>query len=273
MNHFLITRFNVKIKNWIDAKNGEKVLTDEWLKERFFLFESYCLPSIKNQSNLSFKWFVFFDIDTPKIYKNRIEEIANHFPIFIPVYIQDITYLNSSLKKCIKNNIIDSKKYIITTRLDNDDLIHRDFIETIQKNYVERDGVVIDLRKGYQVALGKKNQNDQIRVFDFPFNPFVSYIEKYKENLKTVMYQQHRFFKRNKDQLIINEKPLWIELVHESNKYNTIRNDFYRVANFNNNNFGLPSSNHFKENEIKVFFHNLKLTLSKKLKIIKKKFL
>ncbi|GGZ53389.1 glycosyltransferase [Mesonia mobilis] len=270
MNHFLITRFNVKIKNWKNSKKGEEVLTDKWLKERFFLFETYCLPSVKNQSNLNFKWFVFFDKDTPEIYKNRIQKIANNFPNFIPVYIQDITFLNSSFKQCITNNIIDPKKNIITTRLDNDDLIHREFIETIQKNYVDRDGVVIDLRRGYQVALGE--QNDQIRIFDFPFNPFVSYIEKYKENLQTVMYQQHRSFKYNKNQLIIDEKPLWIELVHESNKYNTVRQDHFRIKNFNNKDFGISTFHSFKEDKGKVFFHNFKLSILKKVKRIKKKF-
>ena len=47
----------------------------------------------------AFKWFVFFDKDTPEIYKNRIQKIANNFPNFIPVYIQDITFLNYKRKK------------------------------------------------------------------------------------------------------------------------------------------------------------------------------
>ena len=50
MKHYLLTRFNLTFKEWKTSKNGELVLTDKWLKNRFELFENYCLPSVKNQT-------------------------------------------------------------------------------------------------------------------------------------------------------------------------------------------------------------------------------
>ena len=57
--HFLITRFNLKKKGWETTKNNEKIQTEEWLRHRFELFEAYCLPSVINQSNQDFIWYVF----------------------------------------------------------------------------------------------------------------------------------------------------------------------------------------------------------------------
>ena len=57
------------------------------------------------------------------------------------------------IKKYIVDNINDDEKYIITTRLDNDDAIHQKFIDTIQKLAIEKNETVIDLRKGYKLNM------------------------------------------------------------------------------------------------------------------------
>jgi hypothetical protein len=60
-HHFVLTRFNVKI----GLGGGESVAPNlEWLVHRFDLFDKFCFPSVRNQSNLNFKWLVFFDVDT-----------------------------------------------------------------------------------------------------------------------------------------------------------------------------------------------------------------
>ena len=70
--HYLITRFNLKKEGWDTSKNNIPVLTEEWLERRFKLFETFCFPSVKHQSNQNFTWFVYFDVDTPKVFKDRI---------------------------------------------------------------------------------------------------------------------------------------------------------------------------------------------------------
>lgn len=46
--HYLLTRFNLAL--WIEDKNGAAIDREEWLKRRMALFETFCLPSVKNQS-------------------------------------------------------------------------------------------------------------------------------------------------------------------------------------------------------------------------------
>jgi len=54
MKHFLLTRFNLRNEEWITTRDGGAVLTEEWLIQRFELFENYCLPSVMNQKNKNF---------------------------------------------------------------------------------------------------------------------------------------------------------------------------------------------------------------------------
>lgn len=37
--HYILTRFNLRI--WTKDKNGRQTQTDEWLKKRFALFETF----------------------------------------------------------------------------------------------------------------------------------------------------------------------------------------------------------------------------------------
>ena len=75
--HFLITRFNLKNPDWDVTKNNEALLDEKWMDERFELFSNYCLPSVINQTNKNFKWLVFFDTSTSKIYQEKIENFVH----------------------------------------------------------------------------------------------------------------------------------------------------------------------------------------------------
>ena len=65
VQHFLLTRFNLKLKEWQTTKQGESVGSELWLTKRFELFRKYCLPSVKQQTNQNF-------IKTPIVFKNEI---------------------------------------------------------------------------------------------------------------------------------------------------------------------------------------------------------
>ncbi|TQD33810.1 glycosyltransferase [Haloflavibacter putidus] len=268
MKHFLITRFNVRVEGWETSRDGEKVLTPEWLEERFRLFETYCLPSVINQTNQNFDWCIFFDINTPQQFKQKVTKLSQTYPNIVAIYIKDMSSLIPKFRQYILSKA-DKEEFIITSRLDNDDLIHKNFIQTIRDNFVEKANVVIDLRRGYQVTLGDDFQ--EIRAFDFNFNPFVSYIEKAKASLKTVMHKNHRDFKYTKLQTIVKQPPLWIELVHSSNKYNSVRKEYKRILDFDNAAFGLSGKLVFKERSLAVFVHNNIINLKSKLKKIKRK--
>src|SRR6185295_9702800 len=95
--HFLITRFNLKNKDWDLTKNKEALLDDSWMDERIHLFETYCLPSVVNQSNSNFKWLLFFDETTTEKYRQKINELVKNHPNIILFFINGMDAFQDSI--------------------------------------------------------------------------------------------------------------------------------------------------------------------------------
>lgn len=262
MKHFLITRFNLRAAHWQTAKNGSPVLTKEWLKNRFHLFETYCLPSVENQTEQNFKWLVFFDIHTPAEYKEKVNQISRKYRNFSPVFIDGIDSLNDSLIEEIKKKIIQTDEYIITSRLDNDDIIHKDFIKTIQSLFQPLDQTVIDLRTGYQVTLGKPHS--EIRKIYNVFNPYISLIESV-DNFKTVFHKQHKDWKNSDSVIIYENRRLWCEVVHQENVLNSTRKFALRSYSIGRKEFGQKGNEVLTDSPTAVFFANNQLFIRRAL--------
>lgn len=213
--HYILTRFNLRAADWTTTKNKEKVLTEEWLKERFDLFENYCFSSVKNQSNQNFKWLVFFDINTPETYKLKVEEYCKSYENFYPFFIDGMPNFLPEIIKNIK--ILDTEKYIITSRLDNDDSIHEDYINVVQSYFNNQDHLAIDLIDGYTLQIGEKIR---LGFQKHLYNPFISLIEK-KDDFKTVWFRsRHGSWKYEKKIIRVKDKRLWLGIIHSKNKVN-----------------------------------------------------
>ncbi|MFT6898048.1 MAG: hypothetical protein ACJA13_002464 [Paraglaciecola sp.] len=85
--HFVITRFNLRKKDWQTSKNKTQVLTDTWMEGRLELFEHYCFSSLKAQTKQNFLWLVFFDTSTADKFRQVIDRLAEEFSAFTPIYI------------------------------------------------------------------------------------------------------------------------------------------------------------------------------------------
>lgn len=211
--HYLITRFNLRKDNWLTTKKNKPVLSEVWLKNRFELFENYCLSSVKSQTNLNFKWLVFFDTTTSDKYKERVREIADGFPQFQPIYSDGMDPYIGMAQEIVSK---EDAEYVITTRLDNDDCVSVDFIDTIQKDFSKQDYQALDYVDGYtlqiapQVRLGKKLHY---------YNPFNSLVEK-NDSPKTVCHRRHSQWKKEKRVKRIRGERIWLSIIHHENKVN-----------------------------------------------------
>lgn len=213
--HYLITRFNLKNPEWDVTKNNETLLTDEWMEDRMWLFENFCFPSVAAQTNKKFNWLLFFDTTTPEKYKKAIADlISNHLNIKA-FYINGMPEFYPSIQQFISE---DSKgiPFLITSRIDNDDCIHKNFINEVQHKFKSQDYEAVDIIKGYSLQvkprfiLGKK---------EHIFNPFISLIEK-NEEPKTVWFNDHTLWKKETRITQITNKRLWMSIIHEKNKVN-----------------------------------------------------
>lgn len=214
-NHFILTRFNVKVAY---SKSGIG-LDPEWLNHRFKLFEKFCYPSVRAQLNQDFKWIVYFDGQTPQVFKDKIKQYSK-WQNFIPVYV-DNEFTNQVNKSILLNNLPAGVEYLITTRLDNDDAISKDFIQIIQNNFHEQNSEFINLAYGYVW------KDSKLYSFKYPNNPFISLIERINkftvDEFKTVLCKEHTQLSSIGQIKQIKTQPAWLQVVHERNVSNRIR--------------------------------------------------
>ncbi len=233
--HFLITRFNLKLKEWQTTKQGESVVSEIWLTHRFELFKTYCLPSVKQQTNQNFKWLVCFDSETPAIFKNEIDLIAKSYSNFKPLYIDGFTEALTTISKVINSYLTVSDIHIITTRLDNDDALHKTFIDTIQESFKAQDSYIIDVCNGFQYIPGKKQ--DVVRVMTMKFNPFLSYVER-TYSFQTILSRPHLDWSDTEHIRLMTE-PLWMQIIHDENITNAEKPHYPETNRFSSDDFGV----------------------------------
>ena len=78
--HYLITRFNVPVKNWDRDKAGKPVLDDAWMLSRLELFRRYCVPGVANQTNKDFTWLIYCDTLTSSGFQADIHQAISDIP-------------------------------------------------------------------------------------------------------------------------------------------------------------------------------------------------
>ena len=129
---YIITRFSIfdySCPRFQITKNNDyetyknKLFDDERLKTKFNLFEKITLPSVLNQTNKNFVWYIYSSTLLPEKYKNKLLELTNH-PNIKCIFIESF----KTFCKIEFNN----EKYC-TVRLDDDDGLNKNFIESLNK--------------------------------------------------------------------------------------------------------------------------------------------
>ncbi|MCF8223789.1 MAG: putative rhamnosyl transferase [Bacteroidales bacterium] len=256
--HFIITQFN--LREFPLSGNSKYESWVKWTRNRIEIFKNFTLPSILNQSSENFRWLIFFDTNTPPEFKDfiaglkKIEIInvcySNGSKDFYENYVEDI---HKSIQKSIR--------WIITTRLDNDDCLHRDAVKTIQEHFVQKNNYLISLASGYALNL----ENKTLSHYFYPMSPFISLIENNDHEIKGIFSREHTkwddlrlfisremwltwFEGKNRKSKFILRKPMWIQTVHGDN----ISNSFFR---------GIPVSRTKDLSMFALAFNNKKQSL------------
>ena len=204
-SHIILTRFNVR---WItDEPPGT-----EWLRHRFQLFDRFCYPSVYGQTNQNFKWLVFFDQYTPSEFVERIEVYAK-WENFIPVYLR---HFDTSLVRERLAAFSEDSSHLITTRLDNDDAICKDFVHTVQLNFRHQDFEFINFTYGFVW------NNHNVYLSRQKSNPFISLIESVHK-YRTVWCENHVTLSSLGSIKQLVTQPAWLQVIHKWNVCNEIQ--------------------------------------------------
>ncbi len=227
-----------------------------WTHSRILLFREYCLPSVLNQTCKNFTWLIFFDSQTPEEFNDFTEFLKSHMIINV-CYSNGIEDFNSNYIDEVRKRLAGTESWVITTRLDNDDCLHRDAVRVIHENFIGKHKYLISLASGYILDINKR----MLSHYFYPMSPFISLIENTEKGIEGVFIKGHtkwdslrlyvfreiwlEFF-RNKDRnsRFILKRPYWIQTVHGEN----LSNSFFR---------GFPV---LKEKELSEFSLNIRTT-------------
>ena len=211
--HVLITRFNIHYKTKMAEKGFD---TEVWLDDRFEIFKKYCFPSIINQSKKDFNWFIYADSETTPRVLSELKDLIKPYPhITLIVRVFDNFSVRPYLKEDIQTYLGGDFDFLISSRVDTDDMLHKDYIKLVQSYFNFQEYEALNFNKGivYDIQTGVT----AIKIHKS--NAFLSLIEKRNEgSFKTVFYQMHINFKNEPAKREIKIKaPMWCVTVHGLN--------------------------------------------------------
>lgn len=259
--HFLITRFNIPL--W-RTKDKDPIHDIHYLKYRMQLFEDYCFPSVRQQTNQNFVWLCLFDVNTPREIKERLEVLHQDYNNFCPLYLdvnENVTIPQAIIDKRRKYDEINARismaevsrddreyveriqrlitpaflqqhfkqymdvdtEWILTTRLDNDDVLYKGFIEEVQLQYKKNPGnYVLNFLYGYQFLV----QDKLPFVNKFLNNHFTTLAERNDENVVSILFYNHTVLEHHLAiNNVSNKQPMFIEMLHGGNVCNSLTLD------------------------------------------------
>jgi hypothetical protein len=193
---------------------------DEQLKYRIKLFEEFCLPSVSAQTCKNFTWLVCFDSNSPDFLRECVKKYSSH-SFFVPVFMEHFD--QEKIVKIIIGHLDDQYSHVITSRLDNDDAVCKNYIETIQSKFMSQDQLFVNILNGFMLE-GRKLYLKKIFK-----NPFISLIEKInqnKERIKTIFCEEHLNIDKVGRVIDVRDQPGWLIVIHGKNLANK-RNDGY----------------------------------------------
>lgn len=205
--HIILTRFNLQY-------DPDSVLHIQpaWLDNRLALFEQYCLPSVLQQTCKDFTWLLLTDEQTPDTHRQRLLSYETRAPyikvIFCPYY-DDFNVLYRQ----IGEQYAKGYDWLLSTRLDNDDMLALDFVEQLH-TYMDTHqpaNIVFTYPFGIQYFAG---ENIAFEI-GFKSNHFLTFLED-KHYIRTCLGMDHT--KVSPASLrSIGSRDMWCEIVHSSN--------------------------------------------------------
>ena len=248
--HFVITLFNLQL--WTKDKKNISTRTSTWLEKRLELFETYCFPSLKAQTEPNFVWLCLFDENTPLQVKEKIrvyrERLSSFYPCFLSAE-ESSDFLwgtegqeSGFVKKYIRPFLNGDEEYIITTNIDNDDAFHRETIERLQRQFrlTPQAGI-------YSVVWGMQYfpRWRALLKMRYPHNHFLTLVEPAGGHIHTIEYYSHTIARKRFPVVDISDGVGWVEVVHDCNVNNELRITSrirygFILRSFSLQDFGLP---------------------------------
>lgn len=213
VRHYLLTRFNVASPGREQAIR----LKPGWLEGRFQLFRDMCLPSVADQTRQDFTWIVFFDEQTPAAYRDEIVRLQAIYPF--EARFTGMFEMDKIVPSLVAN--AQSSPWLLTTRLDSDDILAVDHMERLHDAISDRRPQAINFRQG--AILSIKSETPRLYVTQDDSNPFASLLEPMGDGVTTIWGVKHVEIERLAPVTQIDGAPAWLQVVHGANVSNRVK--------------------------------------------------
>jgi Putative rhamnosyl transferase len=206
VKHFLLTRWN--LPGSLHYSSVDLVADPRWQARRRELFSRYCLPSVARQTAPDFTWLFFV---YPKIMsKADLEWLRARDERLHVVSVDDPESSGVPEAQEVVRRLATDDDRVITTRLDSDDVLHRDHLKNVRVDFTgERKVVEFSVGYYYDILV------DDLREVRETQNAFVSVLE-HRDGLRTVWAWPHHKIGEENEVFYLDE-PGWIAIVHDQN--------------------------------------------------------
>ncbi|TFD91456.1 glycosyltransferase [Cryobacterium serini] len=209
IEHVLLTRFN------LPSAGPERVIRAQegWLAERIILFERYCVPSVRSQTNQNFTWIIYFDPESPAWLRQRVTALQAD-GVFRAVFRSSVS--RAELISDIRTVVGRKRDVLITTNLDNDDGLATDFVDRVQQADVPQHRAAVYLTNGLIVS------RNRVYLRRDAHNAFCSVWENWDDPV-SCWAGWHNRLGESMPVIEIDGAPGWLQVVHGSNVSNRVR--------------------------------------------------
>ncbi|TPW26359.1 glycosyltransferase [Pararhizobium mangrovi] len=228
---FILTRYAIRKSSW---EERSPIATEEgflaWFEERNRLFERWCLPSVAAQTKLPKKWILAFDETRRPHVERFLDRLTLGRDIIEPAW-QDTSGAKpeSDSRLCARrvSELLNPKSdYVITTRLDNDDAIHPDFLRIALKyctalahRYPQEPDMWVTF------PFGAQKTNDTVSAYLYSYNPFVIRMQTREafvsDRSAGSLHGNHtRLKETGHSHFALTNEPMWLQIIHEGNLRN-----------------------------------------------------
>lgn len=214
-DHYLLTRFSAAFTPGEPAQ-------EEWLRYRLGFFVDACWSSVLGQQGASdFTWLVLFDDRCPDDFRADVESLAAG--AFTPIWSHE-PWSPSIFARAIESRRSGAGSaggavapWLLTTRLDSDDGIARDFMAAVQREFTPTDGLFVDFPRGIQI-----DRSGNTYLYDQLSSPFLTLVERRHDGRppQTVYAARHARASAWGPVREVSAPPMWVQVIHGSNLLN-----------------------------------------------------
>ena len=185
------------------------------------LFEQFCAPFVRAQTDQNFTWFLFVDTDIPQDEADALAEIGG-------CTIVRCASQTDGINK-IRSQISEGFSFALTARLDSDDSIASNYVE-LMRRHAERNVMNALEGGGLVLCFGDGAEHDTVgqEWFEryYPNNPFIGLLEPIVQDrpARMIFHHAHYDMCRHFDSLTVKTpEPLWCIRVHGGNVANQVK--------------------------------------------------